>query len=239
MKTNTILYEGIEIEFQLERKQVKNINLRITEAAEVIVSAPKRVPYKTIEDFVLKKAKSIVYYLAEIEKYRQSLPEPEIFDGKKVYYLGTPCTLTITQGTKNKILRQRQSINMTTTTPHDIEAMREQYLLWLKKEASEKFPKLLDKVYPLVAPYGIPKPTMTIQNMKSLWGSCTISRQTMRLNLQLMKAPESCIEQVILHELVHFRHPDHGKEFYALLAHLMPNYKERQEELNTKYKDGI
>ena len=54
-----------------------------------------------------------------------------------------------------------------------------------------------------------------------------------------MKADEGCIEQVILHELLHFVHPNHSPAFYALLTQLMPDWKERKQRLETKYKDGI
>ena len=75
--------------------------------------------------------------------------------------------------------------------------------------------------------------------MRSIWGSCTAAGNSIRLNLQLMKADESCIEQVLLHELLHFVHPNHSPAFYELLTRLMPDWKERKHRLETKYKDGI
>lgn len=80
----------------------------------------------------------------------------------------------------------------------------------------------MDRIYPLVKEYHIARPEIKIRNMKSIWGSCTTTGSTIRLNLQLLKADEACIEQVVLHELLHFRYPNHGKSFYDLLGQLMP-----------------
>ena len=83
------------------------------------------------------------------------------------------------------------------------------------------------------------EPQIKVRNMKSIWGSCTTTGSAIRLNLQLMKADEACIEQVILHELLHFRYPNHGKSFYDLLEQLMPDWKERKERLEKNFKDGV
>ena len=39
---------------------------------------------------------------------------------------------------------------------------------------------------------------------------------------------------VTLHELCHFVHPDHSKDFYALLQTLMPDWKARKKLLSSK-----
>ena len=46
-----------------------------------------------------------------------------------------------------------------------------------------------------------------------------------------MFAPAECIEYVVLHEFAHFVHPNHSKDFYALVEKLMPDWKERREML--------
>lgn len=62
-----VLYKDTKIEYELERKKVKNINLRIKPDLTVYVSANKRVSKKYIDAFVLKKADFI---LNALEKYK-------------------------------------------------------------------------------------------------------------------------------------------------------------------------
>ena len=119
------------------------------------------------------------------------------------------------------------------------DVLKEVYLEWLKEEAEKKFEEVMDRIHPMVAEYRIKRPQIKVRNMKSIWGSCTTTGSAIRLNLQLMKADEACIEQVVLHELLHFRYPNHGKSFYDLLEQLMPDWKERKEKLEKNFKDGV
>lgn len=237
METHTIPYEGVEIEYHLIRKKVKYINLRVNKEEQVVVSAPKQVPFSVIEEFVLSKAQWIITHLAEMEKIRLSKPSTAIYSGKTIYLLGKPYTLILKSGKKDFFINAN-ALHMTTINMEQ-KSLHKEYLEWLRAFAKETFPKLLDEVYPLVKPYHIPYPEIHIRDMSSIWGSCTVGQARIRLNLQLIKKDPDCIKEVILHELIHFLHPNHGKEFYALLTELMPDWKERKMRLETMYKDGI
>ncbi|WP_352399543.1 SprT family zinc-dependent metalloprotease [Anaerotignum sp.] len=237
MSTHTIQYEGIELEFELIRKDVKYINLRVNKHGKVVVSASKKVPLTVIQDFVESKSLWIITHLAEIEKLRQNLPPTGFYEGKTLYYLGKPYQLVLSKGSSH-IEIQDDKIQMTSNSTTE-NALRDEYLLWLKQQAYLKFEKVMDHIYPLVAPYGIKRPTIQVRNMKTLWGSCTTEGNTIRLNLQLMKSSEDCIEQVVLHELAHFLHKNHSEEFYAFLSARMPDWKDRKGKLESKFKDGV
>ena len=98
MELHAIEYEGIPIEYELIRKDVKYINLRVNKHGQVVVSAAKRVPFSVIEEFVQSKALWIINHLAEVEKIRMAQPSGAMYDGKTLYYLGEPYTLHIAQG---------------------------------------------------------------------------------------------------------------------------------------------
>ena len=46
-----------------------------------------------------------------------------------------------------------------------------------------------------------------------------------------MNSPEDAIELVVVHELCHIRVKNHGPDFYALLEHYLPDYRERKRHL--------
>lgn len=237
MSTHTIAYEGISLEYELIRKDIKYINLRVNKKGEVVVSAPEHAPLPIIEEFVQSKTLWIITHLAEVEKIKTEHPYTGFCHGKTVYYLGKPYRLVLEKGEK-QIYFTEDTLHMVSdqTTEH---ALREEYLLWLKKQAELHFAEVLDQVLPLVAPLGIARPTVQVRNMRTLWGSCSTKRGAIRLNLQLMKAPRDCTEQVILHELLHFRYPNHGKEFYQALEGFLPDWKARKSRLESNYKDGV
>ena len=71
-----------------------------------------------------------------------------------------------------------------------------------------------------------------VQRMKTLWGSCTPAAGRIRLNLELAKKPQACLEYIVVHELVHLIEPTHNAQFRALMDHHMPDWSHRRDELN-------
>ena len=92
----------------------------------------------------------------------------------------------------------------------------------------EKFGKLAENIYPLVANKIKQQPIMRVKDYKSRWGVCYAKRDYIILNKQLFDKPIKAIEYVILHEYVHFLVPNHGAKFHKIMAKLMPDYKQRK-----------
>ncbi|MED5547289.1 MAG: SprT family zinc-dependent metalloprotease [Pseudomonadota bacterium] len=55
------------------------------------------------------------------------------------------------------------------------------------------------------------------------WGSCGPEGNIL-INWHLVFAPRRVMDYVVTHELAHLRHRSHGREFWSLLATLMPDY---------------
>ena len=71
----------------------------------------------------------------------------------------------------------------------------------------------------------IPIPNLKIRKMTSRWGVCNIKNHNVTLNLELSKYNIECLDYVIVHELSHFIHPNHSKEFWLLVSKYYPNFK--------------
>jgi predicted metal-dependent hydrolase len=52
--------------------------------------------------------------------------------------------------------------------------------------------------------------------MSRQWGSCSAHGEII-LNPHLIKAPRNCIDYVLIHELAHLKHHDHGPDFWKLI----------------------
>lgn len=79
----------------------------------------------------------------------------------------------------------------------------------------------------------IPTPNLKIRKMTSRWGVCNIKNHNVTLNLELSKYNIECLNYVIVHELSHFIHPNHSKDFWLLVSKYYPNYKEIRKYLRT------
>ncbi len=77
----------------------------------------------------------------------------------------------------------------------------------------------------------IPVPNLKIRKMTSRWGVCNIRNHNVTLNYNLSKYDISCLDYVIVHELSHFVHHDHSKNFWSLVNKYYPRYKECKKML--------
>lgn len=100
------------------------------------------------------------------------------------------------------------------------------------EECLVTFRAVSDRIYPLFAAALPQKPEICVRWMKSRWGVCNPARCRITLNTQLMDQPDAAVEYVVLHEYVHFLHPNHQKEFHDMMARLMPDYKARRKLLS-------
>jgi len=71
---------------------------------------------------------------------------------------------------------------------------------------------------------------VVVRPLKTRWGSCT-SKGKITINSSLINLDEKILEYVVVHELCHLRHHNHGKEFHKLLGELIPDYKAIRREL--------
>ena len=99
----------------------------------------------------------------------------------------------------------------------ELSAMLSQALVRiLRDEARALLPK---KLAFFADRYGFMYNKLTVKHNLSNWGSCS-SKHNINLNLNLLRLPEPLCDYVILHELCHLKHPDHGPGFHALLEKL-------------------
>ena len=95
---------------------------------------------------------------------------------------------------------------------------------WLKREIKRIFAERLEYNYDLFDE-DIPFPKLKIRSMKTRWGVCNKRDNSVTLNSKLIKYSIHEIDYVIIHELSHFVHFDHSREFWETVRIHMPDYK--------------
>ena len=97
----------------------------------------------------------------------------------------------------------------------------------LRKDAEEHLPLRLQE---LAYQHNFSFRSVTIKHLKRRWGSCT-TRKDIALNLFLVELEQPHIDYVLLHELTHTLHMNHGSEFWAKLEQVYPNAKKVAKEV--------
>lgn len=226
--------QGIErsMEYILTRKAVKNLNMRIKQDGQILVSAHRLVPIKYIDSFVLSHEKAIGKALDKYAKIKANTLQPlQYVSGEKVRFLGEELHLFLEEARVEGVDKFGQFLILRVKDTMDFSKKEKVMKKWLKKKQMEVFGEICEEIYPMVKSYGVNYPLVKIRDMKSRWGSCQPQKGIITLNGKMIAAPREAIEYVVLHELVHFIHPNHSKDFYHLVEKLMPDWKERKAML--------
>ena len=96
----------------------------------------------------------------------------------------------------------------------------------LRAQAKAALPPRLAE---LAQRYGFKYNRVTIKHNTSNWGSCS-SKGNINLNLNLMRVPVPLQDYILLHELTHLKHPDHGPKFHAELERLLVDHFSQNAE---------
>ena len=227
----TIDLKGEKIEYQLERKKVKNINVRIRRDGSVYVSASRWVTVKEIESFLSEKADFI---LSAVHKNSENIKEDKITlnGGDKIYIFGDLVPLLVTKGNKNSVKLTENELILTVTDTEDFELKSKVLSSWRKEFALKILTEFCMEVYPIFEKQGISFPQIKVRDMVSRWGSCHTVKGILTFNTKLIHAPKECIYYVVVHEFMHFIHPDHSPRFHNAMSQVMPEWKVLRKRLN-------
>lgn len=220
-----------EIEYELIRKPVNNLNLRIRSDCSVCVSANNNVESKQIDDFLYAKKGVIVdalYRYSEIAKYSEA--NHEYLAGESFRYLGRDLRLKVLEGKKSVTT---DGVYLFLSLPNKNNLREKERLIdkWFDAECRRLFPELIEKAHVIFQKYDVALPKLILRDMETRWGSCQSKRNTITLNKRLIETPLECIEYVIVHEFTHFLLSNHSREFYDLLNVFMPDWKARKSTL--------
>lgn len=216
----TVYTERGDVNFELQRKRVKHINLRVRSDGSIHVSVPYHVSYAAAEEFVKSNCEFIFSALERIKR-----KQTEKRSGR-VLYLGKELEVAVVIGEKTR--GELTGERLILTVREDSEEERSAALdMWRREESERLFPVVCREKWELfrLLGYDIPYPKIAYRKAKSRWGSCTAAKQKIMLNIMLIEKPTVCIEYVIAHELAHFLVQDHSGRFYEVMDRVMPLHK--------------
>jgi predicted metal-dependent hydrolase len=93
--------------------------------------------------------------------------------------------------------------------------------------------KLKRRLRYLADKHGYTYKRVFIRNQRTRWGSCS-AKDNISLNIKLINLPSECVDYVILHELAHTKHKNHGNEFWAELKRVVTNWEEARQQLKER-----
>lgn len=253
-------YRNLEVEINV--KKVKNVSLRVEEGNIYLnipyrKNLSKKRIFNMAKDFIDEKYIWIIKAVKKTEKQIEkdtldtlkfnNEDKLKIFKNKyNVIYLNDEMFSKINEDLK------KQNVQKGNIKKENIQKIS-RYLIFnyanlgiyinvekvsdVKKYLKDQLTKILkNKCEKLITKWEIILKTkitkLKITNGKGNWGSCNTKKGYINLNFKLVHKNYDEIEYVVLHELCHLFHPNHGKDFKAMLSKYMPDWKERKKRLN-------
>lgn len=222
------------------KKDIKNLHLSVyPPAGKVRISAPLRMNLDTIRVFAISKLGWIKQQQKKLQEQERETPR-EYLDRESHYVWGKRYLLKVIENDAAPAVELKHSKMHLRVRPGASEEKKQDVIEeWYRVQLKQTVPDLIAKWEPLM---GVKVERFYVQRMKTKWGSCNPTVNSIRLNTELAKKPLECLEYVVVHEMVHLLEPTHNKRFISLLDGFIPKWQFYREILNrlpVKHEDWV
>ena len=199
------------IEYEIIRKDNKNLYFRIDENCKLIITAPKFITDGEVKNLITKNSNAI------LKMYEDSLERKE--RDSLFWYLGNSYEVTFDNRVSELVMEENK------ITCHDERALEKFY--------TDECQRIFDEEINICKNCfsDLPDFKLKIRKMRTRWGVCNTKDKIITLNSELLKKDIELIDYVIIHEMTHFYEGNHGKHFWELVSMAIPDYKERRKKL--------
>ena len=220
---------GIDVE--IRRKAIKNLHVGVYPPdGKVRVAAPAH-----LDDEAVRLA--IVSRLSWIRRQQKGFVEQErqsprdMVTGESHYFAGRRYRLDVIKHAGRPAVRLRGNHTLELKVSPGTDQKQRRHILerWYRQALKSRIPELLARWEPIV---NVKVSECRVKKMKTKWGSCNAQAGRIWLNLELAKKPESCVEYILVHEMIHFFERHHNERFRELMDHFMPDWRTRRDQLN-------
>lgn len=224
-----ITVSGIDV--QVNKKNIKNMHLSVKPPlGKVVVSAPLLLSTKSIENFVRL---NLGWIKKQQEKFinQPRMSARQYVSGETYYIFGKQFFLEFIPSKKRTFKIDGTKILLYMPEKSSVENRQ--------KFIREKFRKILIEQLERLIPKWEETTKLHCESFKTKymttrWGTCNSKAKRIWINLQMVEKPLECLEYIILHELIHLKISNHGKDFIEMMNQFMPDWKDRKNLLNTQ-----
>lgn len=233
MTSLTLVYGTERIPYSVihDGRKGSKLAIHVDPDGTVSVDAPLGFTDEQIAQAVQKRARWVLQHVREAELRQRHNIEKEYVSGEQVLYLGRRYLLKVVPVANKprsaRLLGNRLEVQTQQQTPSDVRA---RVRAWYRLRGRDYIAGRLEMVCKGL-PWVTQVPPFRFLEMTRSWGSCSASGEII-VNSHLIKAPRACIDYVLVHELAHLKHHDHGPDFWKLLDVYSPGWKSVKRQLD-------
>lgn len=218
------MQEYKDINYEVIRRKRKSSSLIVENDGTVKLIVPIDTLDEDIEKIIESKRYWIYTKQSEFESLNYSRVDRKFVNGQGFLYLGASYRLEIVDNLEVDIKLYRGKFYMNKSKVlkgKDVfkDFYREKGLI-----------KISERVNLYKGMMGVNPNNIRVMELKNRWASCT-DEGNLNFNFKCMMAPLSIIDYIVVHELAHLIHKDHGSEFWNMVDKIIPDYEKRRNWL--------
>lgn len=219
-----------DIRVEVVRKDIKNVHLSVyPPTGAVRIAAPEWMAMDAIRLFAINKLGWIKGQQQKLRSQSRETPR-EFLERESHYVWGRRYLLHVVEkDAAPRIELKPRHLELQIRPGTDATRRDELLADWYRASVKQALPALLEQWEPRL---GVRVNRVYVQRMKTKWGSCNPTVRNIRLNTELAKKPPICLEYILVHELVHLKHPTHDADFQGLMTRLLPHWQDCRDMLN-------
>lgn len=233
MSLRTYNYGATSIAYRLVPEERKTLRLTVYPDMSVILKHPEALSLPAIDTFIKRKRIWLSTQLAFFAKFAKKRYKREYISGESYLYLGKQYQLIVRKTKADRVVLLRGKLFVETCQGvEDVSYTKKLVEEWYSMRTPQIFEERLSEVHKKFAQFDRPK--LNVRPMLKRWGSA-IRNEKITLNPALIHSSKDCIDYVITHELCHFVHKNHDKNFYKLLDRKYPEWQKVKEKLELRH----
>jgi predicted metal-dependent hydrolase len=225
-----VTYGADVIEYEARFTPRSSLEISVHPDGRVEVVAPHGTPREVVEKRLRARAPWIRRQQRFFVQFKPRTTPRQYVNGETHLYLGRQYRLRVSSANADHVKLVAGRLEVASREPMSPTKAAQVLEGWYRSRARVKFHERMERVFPPFERLGHSRPPIRVQRLTYRWGSLGPSR-LMLLNTRLIQAPLPCIDYVIVHELCHLEHRDHGRDFYDLLDRLLPDWQTRKSRL--------
>ena len=230
--SGSCILDGEKIPYELRRSGRKTLGITVTPNGQLKVTAPEKSPVDQVERVLRRRASWIRRQIRETSALPPETPPREWVSGETHYYLGRQYRLRIRTSYPLGVRLVGRFFQIGVKERGNPEEVRQLMERWYLKHARSTFERRLQRIIETTPRLNLKKiPPLIVRRIRTRWGSCSAAGRIL-MNVDAVKLPSGCLDYVLMHELCHLKHADHGKAFWRHLDRCMPDWEHWRRRLD-------
>jgi len=220
----------VDYSISLSQKRSSRLSLSVSPDGSVVVTKPRLMPDFMVRRFVEKNQDWIIKQQAKRQRQKPLMTDEMVMIFGQKYERVNSVENSLPTGISivNQQAIYRPVASTTKLTPQQLQKKADQALDAFLKRAATNY--ILPRTAQLAERMQISYRSISLKQQKSRWGSCS-SQARLNFNWRLTHFSPEIIDYVIVHELAHRVHMNHGRDFWRLVAKFDPEYQKHKKSL--------